>query len=463
MNKNAENNKQRVLFIDDEVTCCEIFSELMSDYYETTTCINPIKAIEILKSKQFDAIVSDQNMPEMRGTELFKKAAAVVPDVAMIALTGLSETELIHKAINNGEIFYFIKKPWEQNEMHSIIQSAIKDKQAKLKLVENEKLIKASFEQATVGFAHLNPDGSFIRINNKFSEILQLPEQLILSNNIYNLITPKDRIRNGIKIANLLEHNKNCITYEINFIQANYNKVICKLTLSVVRDPDKQPLFIVAMIEDITEQKLNEKELLISHELLRQIPLAVLVTNLDGKIIRWIGDANKIFGFKEDEMIGNQIDSLFTKEKRKEIFDLIFSQINTNDHFIGEIKCIKKDGCEISIETRASKVIDQLGDPMAIISIHQDITDRKRVLSELKEYKENLEDMVSKRTKDIEFANEELNKRTKELEKFNKAMVGRELKIIKLKEEVNNLSLELGKEIPYPPVWENNNPSVKLK
>lgn len=451
-----EKNKQKVLFVDDEESCCEIFKELMDEYYDTTTCMNPLMAMKILKQKHFDAIVSDQNMPVMTGTELFKKVATEVPSTAMVALTGLSDTKEINEAINNDDIFYYIKKPWEISDMHSIIQSAIKDKQAKIKLKESEKLIKASFEQATVGFAHLNPDGSFIRINQKFSDILQQSELLILSNNLYNLISPEDRVKNGIEIANLLENDISSLTYIINFIRSRNENVTCKLTLSVVRDLNKQPLFIVAMLEDITNQKENENELLISHELLRQIPNAILVMDLDGIIIRWIGYAEKIFGYTESEITGKHISTLYSQPIRSKISQELISEIEKNDFFKKEIVCIRKDHTEILIEAIASKVFDQNGEAIAIISIHQDITENRKVMKELEDYKNNLEKMVQKRTKDIEYANQELKKHASELEKFNKAMVGRELKIISLKEEINKLSHELGRTIPYPPVWNDN-------
>lgn len=448
--------KEKVLFIDDEESCCDIFRELMNEYYDTTICQNPIEAIQILKKYEFDAIVSDQNMPIISGIELFKKVATDAPNSAMIALTGLSDTDKIHEAINNGDIFYFIKKPWERAEMHSIIQSAIKDKQAKLELKKSEEFIKASFEQAGVGFAHLNADGSFIQINKKFSNILQIPESYILTNNIYNLITPEDRINNGIIISNLLENNNNHLSYEVNFSKNYSSKVCCKLTLSVVRDIEKQPMFIVAMLEDISATKAIENELLISHELLSQIPNAILVTDLDGNITKWIGYAEKIFGYSKEEIIGKHLSHIHSSEIKSDKTIEILSIIDKEGFFFGEIECKKKDGNKILVETIASKVYDKNNNAMAIISINQDITERKRTLKELEEYKNNLEEMVNERTKDIEVANKELIKRTEELEKFNKAMVGRELKIIKLKEEVNSLSIELEKPPPYPPVWNEN-------
>ncbi|HES60051.1 MAG TPA: hypothetical protein ENO18_06445 [Caldithrix sp.] len=84
------------------------------------------------------------------------------------------------------------------------------------------------------------------------------------------------------------------------------------------------------------------------------------------------------------------------------------------------------------------------------------MTERLEFEKELKKHRDNLEKLVKQRTEELENSNKELTERTKELEKFNKVMLDREFRIIEMKKEVNLLSKELGKDIVYPPVWEDN-------
>ena len=60
---------------------------------------------------------------------------------------------------------------------------------------------------------------------------------------------------------------------------------------------------------------------------------------------------------------------------------------------------------------------------------------------------------LQKKIEERKQAEEELKKRTEELEMFNKAMVDREIKIVEIKEEVNRLCEELGRDQKYPPIW----------
>lgn len=89
------------------------------------------------------------------------------------------------------------------------------------------------------------------------------------------------------------------------------------------------------------------------------------------------------------------------------------------------------------------------GDPIRSVGTIQDITNLKMTEIELEKHKNNLEELVKERTKELHKANLELKEKTEELEMFNKTMIDREMRIIELKEEVNNLS----EKKMYPEIW----------
>ena len=88
----------------------------------------------------------------------------------------------------------------------------------------------------------------------------------------------------------------------------------------------------------------------------------------------------------------------------------------------------------------------EYGGRKVALSVNRDITDLKKAEQELAKHREHLEELVKERTKALE-------DKTNQLEEFNKVMLDRELRIIEMKEEVNELYDELGREIKYPPVW----------
>ena len=95
---------------------------------------------------------------------------------------------------------------------------------------------------------------------------------------------------------------------------------------------------------------------------------------------------------------------------------------------------------------RLSAEIIEFGGERCILTVAEDITDRKQAEEELNRHRDHLEEMVKERTA--------------ELEAFYRAMIGREERVIELKEEVNRLCVELNRPPAYPPVWRREGPPV---
>src|SRR5262249_34328887 len=73
----------------------------------------------------FPVVVADQRMPKMSGAELFEILRRTCPHTKRIMLTGYADSRAMLSAINQGQVFYFIKKPWEQDVVLSILVRAI--------------------------------------------------------------------------------------------------------------------------------------------------------------------------------------------------------------------------------------------------------------------------------------------------------------------------------------------------
>lgn len=96
---------------------------------------------------------------------------------------------------------------------------------------------------------------------------------------------------------------------------------------------------------------------------------------------------------------------------------------------------------------------DESGAPQYYIVALQEITDLVTAEEELRKHRDELEERVRERTAEVLEANASLRAQKEELETFNRAMVDREMKVIELKEGINRLHEQLGKEPPYPAVW----------
>ena len=106
--------KRTVLFVDDEekVLSC-LKSGLLSEPYETLFASSGKKALEILEKNEVHVIVTDMQMPEMGGLELLRIVKKDYPHIIRMVLSGFADIQTLLGAINKGEIFRFITKPWD--------------------------------------------------------------------------------------------------------------------------------------------------------------------------------------------------------------------------------------------------------------------------------------------------------------------------------------------------------------
>ncbi len=116
--------KPKILLVDDEERILRSLSMLLRTQYQIFATSDGNEALKILSQEKIHVIISDQRMPIMTGTELLKQARDVAPDTIRILLTGYSDADAALDALNDGEIFRYINKPWGPKELRETIAQA---------------------------------------------------------------------------------------------------------------------------------------------------------------------------------------------------------------------------------------------------------------------------------------------------------------------------------------------------
>ncbi|MGB2864293.1 MAG: response regulator [Sedimentisphaerales bacterium] len=119
--------KKTVLFVDDEEKILTSLKRgLIDEPYKTLFASSGKEALEILQRNQVHVIVTDMRMPEMGGLELLKAVKEEYPNVIRMVLSGYTQVSTLLTAINQGEIFRFITKPWKlEEEFKPAIREAV--------------------------------------------------------------------------------------------------------------------------------------------------------------------------------------------------------------------------------------------------------------------------------------------------------------------------------------------------
>ncbi len=119
--------KEKVLCVDDEINILISLRALLRSKYEILIATSGEEALEILrKEPAIRVLISDQRMPKMLGAELLREAKKISPGTMRLLLTGYSDLQSIIDSINEGEVFRFINKPWNNQEIRFIVDFAVK-------------------------------------------------------------------------------------------------------------------------------------------------------------------------------------------------------------------------------------------------------------------------------------------------------------------------------------------------
>ena len=119
--------KRTVLFVDDEEKILRSLKRgLMDESYKSLFANSGQEALEILKKNEVHVLVTDMRMPEMSGLELLRIVKKEYPHIVRMVLSGYTQVNTLLTAINQGEIFKFITKPWQlEEEFKPAIREAV--------------------------------------------------------------------------------------------------------------------------------------------------------------------------------------------------------------------------------------------------------------------------------------------------------------------------------------------------
>lgn len=184
-------HKHTILCIDDEDHNNQTLERLLRKKFNVITSTNPQEALELIQKNQPSLIISDQRMPSMTGVELLKKSMENSPRSIRILLTGYTDLESVIAAINDGQIYRYITKPWEPQELLLNIEKAIETFELKTE-VERQNTALKSLDQLKTNFMLMvshelrTPLAGMISFVDLLKEDLKTDEQKLYVKHIEN-------------------------------------------------------------------------------------------------------------------------------------------------------------------------------------------------------------------------------------------------------------------------------------
>ncbi|XXF80759.1 response regulator [Myxococcaceae bacterium GXIMD 01537] len=117
--------RHTLLVVDDEPDVLDILLRMFQRRYRVLTASSGPEALGLLRKESVDLLITDQRMPEMSGIELVAAARAEGIDLTALLLTGYSDPDDIIAAINQGQVYRYVTKPWDVNDLLITVKNAV--------------------------------------------------------------------------------------------------------------------------------------------------------------------------------------------------------------------------------------------------------------------------------------------------------------------------------------------------
>jgi PAS domain S-box-containing protein len=270
-------------------------------------------------------------------------------------------------------------------------------KTAEAALRESEERFSNAFGYAAIGMALISLEGRWLKANQSICEIVGYSENELQGMTFQDITHPDDLDLD-------LEYVRQMIAGEIRTYQMEkryYHKlghiVWVLLSVSMVRDTQRKPLYFISQIENITERKRAEEALKESEERLRQIaeniPVVYYVHDRASNIFIYVSPAyEKVWGRTCQELYENPYSFLEAvhPDDLPSVQEAIRMEIEEGKYFDGEYRIIQPDGEIRWVHSRNFPILDKHGTAYRVIGVAEDITGRKFAENALQESEEKL-------------------------------------------------------------------------
>jgi two-component system, cell cycle sensor histidine kinase and response regulator CckA len=284
------------------------------------------------------------------------------------------------------------KKPITHSSKSTKTNKPSKPGRAEKSLQPNEDHFQRIFDEGPLGMAFVSLDFHFTRVNATFCKMMGYSKRELLSMTFADITHPEYVTKDIKSIKKLIKGILPVYRTEKRYIRKDRQVIWGAVTVTVVRDKNNQFQYMLAMIENITDRRKAEEQLLIKDSAIETSISAVGLSDLKGKIIYTNKAYVKLWGYKnKNEILGRNITDF---AQSKEQVEEVTASIQKVGMYFGEVKVLKKDGTPIDVQISVNLVSSPEGKPICMMASFIDITERKRMEARVRLSEEHYRTLV---------------------------------------------------------------------
>ena len=266
-------------------------------------------------------------------------------------------------------------------------------KRAEEALRESEERLNAVVDHMPATVFLRDTEGRYILINRQYEEICRVGRDEARGKTVYDILPRELAEESAAHDREVIEQGR-AIERELTLPLADGPHNFAAVKFPVL-DPSGKIAAVGGVELDITERKRAEETLRRQARTLEQLYDAVIVVDLDDRIVDWNPAAERIFGYTKDEMLGKTTAGLYESiEEARRLTAEMKQRMERDGRWVGECDNYRKDGTLVRIEAVVFPLHNERGERVSTIGVSRDITDRKRAEAALRESEERLNAVV---------------------------------------------------------------------
>ncbi len=347
--------------------------------------------LQRLAAQDVGVVLLDMNLPDSRGLETLESIRAAFPKIPVLVLGSPSDAIDPLDAIALGAEDYLAKDEYDGPILARAVRYAIERRQTASTLHGNAELFRNVYQEAPLGIVLTTRNGKFISANPAFCQMLGYSPEELDGMSFLDVTHPDARESDRRNVEKMWQGKTASYRTEKRYVAKSGDVHWGALSTSLIRDADGQPLYAMAMVEDITDRKRAEEALRQGEARYKQLfdsaPLAINITR--GTEITYANPSYlKMFGFSSlDELKALAPVELFAPEHRPAILEHIKRRaggLPVPDSY--EAECLRQDGTRFPVLMHLTRTT--FADGPSTVAFVMDISEAKQAQVALKQSEE---------------------------------------------------------------------------
>jgi PAS domain S-box-containing protein len=303
--------KEKLLILDDELLILKSLENLFEDDYEVFITTDAATALGRARDQEIAVILCDERMPGMSGHEFLRRATEV-SNATRVMMSGYADMSALTEAVNSGQIFAYIAKPWEPLKLKALVAAAAVHFKLVQEVEQERGLLRALMENIPDRIYFRDCQSRFTRVNQAQAQTLGAKDPAeCVGKSDADYFESEDALRWRLEEEEIIRSGRAQVDQVKQFKKTQEGLCWMSTTKVPIYDRGGQVSGIASIARDITALKSSEEMLREQNERNRMILEtaydAFIGMDPDGTITAWNPQAELTFGWTAAEAIGRTL------------------------------------------------------------------------------------------------------------------------------------------------------------